>query len=237
MRVAALYDVHGNLPALEAVLTEVEREGIDEIVCGGDVVWGPFPSECLALLRSAGATFLAGNCEREVLAGESEKGRWCRDRLDEETRAFIASWPLTLSRDVEGLGRVLFCHATPRSDLEIVTTLTPDEEVAESLSGVDADLVVCGHTHVQYDRRVPDAPRLVNVGSVGLAYEGLPTACWGVLAGEVQLRREPLDPEVVLAALHETGFPDVHEVFDEAIRGQHTADEVTAFFESQRRGA
>jgi predicted phosphodiesterase len=234
VRVAALYDVHGNLPALEAVLADVEAKGADAIVCGGDVVWGPMPSECLALLRSVGAEFVAGNCERTVLAGESERDRWCRDRLDGEERDVVARWPLTLVHRVDGLGRVLFCHATPRRDDEILTRLSPDDAVSAALAGTEAEVVVCGHTHVQFDRRPPPAPRLVNAGSVGLPYEGEPTARWALLGPDVTLLGTAYDFEAALEEFHRVGFPSVGDVYDDALRGNLSADEATAHFESLR---
>jgi predicted phosphodiesterase len=237
MPIAALYDVHGNLPALQAVLADVEREQVETIVCGGDLVWGPLPAECLALLREAGAVFIAGNCERTVLAGESERDRWCRDRLGDEELAFVSAWPLTLARHVPGVGRVLFCHATPRSDEEIVTKRTPDDVVAAVLAGTDAELTVSGHTHVQFDRRAPGAPRLVNAGSVGLAYEGESTARWALLGPDVTLRQTAFDTEAALEALHRTGFPQVGDLFDDALRGNVSPEEATSHFETMRGGA
>ena len=98
MKVAALYDIHGNLPALEAVLAEIELEGgVDQIIGGGDVVWGPQPSECLALLLEVGAAFVSGNCERDVLSPDSDVDRWCHERLGEHERDTIAAWPLVVS--------------------------------------------------------------------------------------------------------------------------------------------
>src|SRR4029453_14434072 len=125
MRVAALYDVHGNLPALEAVLRDVERVRVDAIVCGGGVVWGPFQSECIELLREAGALFLAGNCERDVLHGDSERDIWCRAQLGDDGQGEMGGWPTTIELDAGALGRVLFCHATPLSDEALVTRITP----------------------------------------------------------------------------------------------------------------
>ncbi len=237
MRVAALYDIHGNLPALDAVLEEVATQDVDAIVVGGDVLWGPFQSECVTALRAVGSRFLAGNCEREVLAAVGESSRWCREQLTPDEVAFVSAWPATLELDVDGLGRVLFCHATPRSDDEILTRMTPDGEVALALLGVDADVVVCGHTHVQLDRRVPSAPRLVNAGSVGLPYQGETGAFWVLLDADVELRRTPYDVESAIAALSETGFRSARDVFGESLRGTISAESATAHFESKRRAS
>jgi predicted phosphodiesterase len=237
MRVAGLYDVHGNLPALEAVLAEVENEKVDAVVVGGDVLWGPFQSECLSALRAVAAQFVAGNCEREVLAAADDSSLWCREQLTSAETAAVASWPATVELDVDGLGRVLFCHATPRSDNEILTGLTPDDEVAAALAGVAADVVVCGHTHVQQDREVAGAPRLVNAGSVGLPYQGEPGAFWAILGPDVELRRTDYDVESAYSMLASSGFPSAAEIFDDSLRGAATGESATAFFESKRRGS
>ena len=234
MRVAALYDIHGNLPALEAVLTELAQNPPDTIVVGGDVLWGPYQAECVELLRAAGARFLAGNCERAVLQEDSDADRWCRGQLDAAFLADVTTWPLTIELEVAGLGRVLFCHATPRSDDEIITRLTPDAEVGEALAGTEADLVVCGHTHVQVDRAVPGAPQLVNAGSVGMPCEGQPGAFWALLDNEVELRRTPYEVEPALARLREPGFPSVEDVFFEQVRGEVTAPSASEYFEGLR---
>ena len=234
MTVAALYDIHGNLPALEAVLAELALDPPDAIVVGGDVLWGPYQAECVALLRGVGARFLAGNCEREVLHGASEADLWCRAQLDADLAADVATWPLTIELDVSGLGRVLFCHATPRSDEEIITRLTPDDAVAAAFASTRADVVVCGHTHVQVDRVVTDELRLVNAGSVGMPCEGQPGAFWALLDGGIELRRTEYAIEPALARLLEPGFPSVEDVFFEQVRGQVTAESASEYFESLR---
>ena len=188
MRVAALYDVHGNLPALEAVLGEADA---DVIVVGGDTVAGPWPAETLERLRSidGDVRFIRGNADREIYDDEPGSAppeilEYVRERLSPEQIDFLRSLPLTVS-----LGRVLFCHATPRNDEEIFTKISPEERWREALAGVDADVVVCGHTHVQFDRRIGDI-RLVNAGSVGMPYEREPGAYWALLEGtDVELRR------------------------------------------------
>ena len=139
MRVAALYDVHGCRAALEAVLAEVERENVDAIVFGGDLFLGPQPAETAGLVRSVDATFVRGNCDREP-------DDWTLSKLDDETVAWSQGWPLTV--ELEG---VLYCHATPRSDMRpILTKVSPAERFEEALEGVEARLVVAGHTHMQF---------------------------------------------------------------------------------------
>ncbi len=233
MRVAALYDVHGNLPALEAVLGELERVDHDLVVVGGDVVAGPWPSEVLQRLRALGdrARFIRGNADREVVhpSPPREGGPppgvmdYTRDALSEEQLAFLDALPERESLDLDGLGRVLFCHATPRSDEEIVTAITPDERLRRVLEGVEEDVVVCGHTHVQFDRTI-DRIRLVNAGSVGMPYEREPGAYWALLGADVELRRTEYDVEAAAEAIRASGWPEEWPVA--------TPEDATEFFES-----
>ena len=217
MRVAALYDIHGNLPALEAVLAEVDA---DVVVVGGDFVAGPWPAETLARLRSlpGDVRFIRGNADREVYEegqglAPPEVMDFVRARLSPEDVDFLRSLPLT-----ETIGRTLFCHATPRNDEEIFTRDSPEERWREALAGVDADIVVCGHTHVQFDRRIGDV-RLVNAGSVGMPYETEPGAYWALVGDDVELRHTAYGPADIGAA----GWPEEWPAA--------TADEATAFFE------
>jgi putative phosphoesterase len=199
LRVAALFDVHGNLPALEAALAEAEPAA-DVIVFGGDLVWGPWPAECLRLAESLGerAVFIRGNCERLVLEGASPAHAWARDRLSADESARIETWPAMEALDVDGLGRTLFCHATPRSDEEILTPESRPEAWAEALAGIEHELVVCGHTHLQFDCRLGGV-RVVNPGSVG-APTIRPVAWWAVLGPTVSLRTTAYDTEATIAA-------------------------------------
>jgi putative phosphoesterase len=212
VRVAALYDVHGNLPALTAVLAEVDGLGVDAIVVGGDVASGPMPLETLDELRDRGARFVRGNADRVLDLRGANDGetwvrarRWVADRLGEERLAFLAALPLDLTLEL-GLGRVRFCHGAPGSDELGITRVTPDERLRGLLAGVDADVVVCGHTHVQFDRAV-DGIRVVNAGSVGAPYEAEPGAYWALLGADVELRRTAYDFEAATAAIAATGHP------------------------------
>jgi predicted phosphodiesterase len=197
-RVAALYDIHGNLPALEAVLADVPADA--QIVVGGDIASGLFPAQTLDRLRGLGGRvrWLRGNADRELTPGEEGSAPddvldWVRAQLDREQIAFLHGLPTSVTLDVNGLGRVLFVHATPRNDVDIFTERTPEENVAPCFSGVDADLVVCGHTHVQFDREIAGL-RIVNAGSVGMAYEDAPGAYWLLLGHGVEFRRTEFEP-------------------------------------------
>jgi putative phosphoesterase len=175
--VAALYDIHGNLAALDAVLAEVPDDAT--IVLGGDVAAGPFPAETLERLRGLGdrALWVRGNADRELTPGEvglAPPGSLdeIRAALSDEQIAFLHDLPETAR-----IGNTLYCHASPRNDLDIFTEQTPEERIAFLFTGVDADVVVCGHTHMQFDRRIA-GKRVVNAGSVGRPYENEPGAYW-----------------------------------------------------------
>jgi putative phosphoesterase len=195
VRVAALYDVHGNLPALEAALAEVEREGVKHVVCGGDLLGMDEDAACLERLRAFGdVTFVRGNADRASSGFDD----------------VVAGWPLTAELDVEGLGRVVFCHATPASDEELVTRITPEAELPRIYA---APVTVVGHTHVQYDRSV-GGTRVVNAGSVGMPYEHRPGAYWALLGPDVELRRTDYEG----APQPENG-PDEASAYFERLRG------------------
>jgi putative phosphoesterase len=243
MRVAALYDIHGNLPALEAVLSEVEALDVDRLVVGGDFIWGPFPSETIALLRDLGdrALVIAGNSDREVVDRLDETDelpphlvapvRWTAERLESDELAFVAALPKTLELDVEGVGRTIFCHATPRSDEELITMATPADAVARVLEGVEQDAVVCGHTHMQYDRTI-NGIRVVNPGSVGMPYERAPGAYWALIGPDVALQRTAYDVAAAAEAIRATGFP--YERLAETLTSPPPQQDQIAQFEAAR---
>jgi putative phosphoesterase len=234
MRVAAISDIHGNLPALEAVLADIESEGIKRIVVAGDTVSGPWPAEVYDVLEEVGATHVRGNADRLALAGgEGDIGDWSAERMGAR-RAAVAEWPLTAELVVEGLGNVLVCHSTPTSDELIYTRVTPDEEVAELFAEVDADVVVCGHTHVQFERTLPTGLRIVNPGSVGMPYEGRRGAFWAVLGPDVELRSTSYDVEAAIAAMLERGAPNVKEQLVKYLLDPPDPTDVTGYFESLR---
>jgi predicted phosphodiesterase len=222
VRIAALYDVQGNLPALQAVLEDVERESVDAIVFGGDIAAGPFPTETLALVRSLDAHFLRGNADRRFT--ETPESAWVWEQLSAEEAAWLEGLP----EHVE-LGGALFCHATPRSDEEIVTPATTDSRLGEILSGVEQELVVAGHTHMQLDRRVA-GKRFVNAGSVGMPYEDEPGAYWAVIGDQVELRRTDYDREAAAAAIRTSAWPMAEEFATENVLAVPSREEATAVF-------
>jgi putative phosphoesterase len=219
MRVAALYDIHGNLPALEAVVNDVHRSGADAIVIGGDVVPGPLPRETMAYLRALDLPlrFVRGNGDREVLARMRgiDTGTvppafrdvidWVADELGTNDERDFASWPPAVRLAIDGIGEVLFCHATPRNDTDIFTRDTPAERLAPIFADTSASLVVCGHTHMQFDRKIGQM-RVVNAGSVGMPF-GPPGAYWLLLGPGVALRHTPYDVDAAASRIAASRYP------------------------------
>ncbi|MGH2807718.1 MAG: metallophosphoesterase family protein [Actinomycetota bacterium] len=240
-RVAALYDLHGNLPALDAVLAEISRLDIDLIVVGGDVAWGPLPRATIDRLRTLEtATFIRGNTDREVFARADENdglasevadiNLWCADELGDERLTWMTTFRERAIVNMEGLGPTLFCHGSPRSDEEMLTVATPAERMSESLLDVQQATVVCGHTHMQFDIE-HNGHRVVNAGSVGLPYEKEPGAYWALLGPNVELRRTTYDIDAALRSMADSGCPHVDLVFLEAIRQSPPQQDVIEHFE------
>jgi predicted phosphodiesterase len=242
MRIAALYDIHGNLPALEAVLAAVRRAGADRIVVGGDVLPGPMPRETLACLLelSIPVEFLRGNGETALLAQMAgrdlgklpeqarEALQWVAEQLQPAHERLIARWAPTLRIAIPGPGDVLFCHATPRSDTEIFTRLTPEQRLRPIFQGLGVPLVVCGHTHMQFDRAV-GATRVVNAGSVGMPF-GAPGACWLLLGPDVELRHTPYDLPAAAARIRSTSYPQAQEFAQHSVLQPPTEAEMLAHY-------
>ena len=153
-------------------------------------------------------------------------------RLRPAHRQLLAAFELSVELPVDGLGDVLFCHASPRSDEELITSLTSDELLSQALAGTAARVVVAGHTHVQLDRRV-DEQRFVNAGSVGMPYEAQPGAYWALLGPDVELRRTAYDLEAAAARMRATGVREVEEFVAENVLTVPTAEEAIEVFERQ----
>jgi predicted phosphodiesterase len=231
-------------------LAEIDDVGVDLIVVGGDVASGPMPVKVIEQLEDLGerARFLHGNADRELvrafdeqrkLADVSEsadpwlrRGAWTAERISRQHREFLASPPEHVVLDIDGLGETLFCHGSPRSDEEIITPGTSDERLAEILSGVRQRVIVCGHTHMQFDR-AHDGTRVINAGSVGMPYEGCPGAYWALLGPDVELRRTEYDFATAAEDVRRSGYPEAEQHVLDLFTEQPGRDEVTAFFEQQ----
>jgi predicted phosphodiesterase len=218
-------------------------------VVGGDVLPGPMPRETIECLRHVEipVAFIRGNGDREVLARIRgietgavpepfrESMRWNAAQLRAEDESLLESWPATLRLQIDGLGEVLFCHATPRNDTELFTRLTTDDRLAPALAGVDAAVVVCGHTHMQFDR-VVGSVRLVNAGSVGMPFAPPAAAHWLLLGPGVQLRHTSYDLMKAAARLRETAFPQVEELAVRyVLRPPSEADSLAMYAPSELR--
>lgn len=223
MRVAAIYDIHGNLPALEAVIQDIRQAEVDQVVVGGDVLPGPMPRETLACLLDLDITvqFIQGNGEAAVLeqmAGRDPAAvpeqyrpiiRWTARQLHPEHQQLLGSWAGTLLLEIRGLGEVLFCHATPRSDTEVFTRLTAEEHLLPIFAGLNVPVVVCGHTHMQFDRMI-GRTRVVNAGSVGMPF-GKPGADWLLLGPDIQFRHSSYDLAKAADRIRETDYPQAED--------------------------
>jgi putative phosphoesterase len=221
MKVAALYDVHAMPWALEAVLAEVDAEKPDTIVFGGDYLYGPYPRDTVATIRTLDAVVLRGNCED--LAEE-----WESAQLKPDALAWLRSLPLAATVD-----DVVYCHATPESNLPITTAITPADAVL-AMFGDTRGTVVIGHTHHQFDRSI-DGLRVVNAGSVGMAYEGEVAAFWTLVdGGEPMFRRTPFDVERAIAETRASEWPHAQEFVAENLVVAVDRDEAIEQLESRR---
>lgn len=246
-RVAALYDVHGNLPALEAALADADAVQADLIVFGGDLALGPMPCEVLDHIIGLGdrARSLRGNCDRLMVdacegrlpvslpAAIREPISWAAGQLQPRHREFLSALPETLTLDIDALGAVLFCHATPRSDDEIFTARTPDARLRSIFAGVTQPVVVCGHTHMRFDRQI-DGVRVVNAGSVGMPF-GEPGAHWLLAGPTIEPRRSEYDLERAVERIARTGYPDAVRFAERHVLHPPTEQEMLTAFESSAR--
>jgi putative phosphoesterase len=246
-RVAAIYDIHGNLPALEAVLSEIDAEGVDRIVVGGDVVPGPMAMETLARLHAleVPVSYIQGNGEVAVL--EDVAGTFSgtlpaharasihatAQALSADAAAVLAGWPMTVTLTVDGIGSVLFCHGTPRHCNEIFTIATPEAALLPLFDSLDVALVVCGHTHMPFDRLV-GRTRVINAGSVGMPF-GAPGADWLVLGPDVDLRHTDYDLAEAAVRIRRSGFVGADGFVRQILQPAPAAQMVETFTRAQLR--
>ncbi len=229
MRLGLIADIHGNLPALDAVIEELRDEGLDETLCLGDVAVGPQPAESLERLQELGCPVVMGNWDSYFVSGFPEQqsdfsrklvemGEWWAGQLSPAHREYIQSFEESLERPLDDGKRLLAFHGSPRSFDDFIYATTPDEELEQMLDGEHAPLMAGGHTHFAMIRRHQGA-LLVNPGSVGLPFAGPapvmrinPWAEYGILEVEngrlsVELRRTGFDVDALLELIRKSGMP------------------------------
>jgi predicted phosphodiesterase len=234
MRVAVLSDIHGHLPALDAVLSDPAAAGVDRFVVTGDIAAGPAPVQVLQRLLGLGerVVWVRGNGDRELVEPTPDPPDpvvpWAAAQLTDALRAHLAGLPLTVTLDLDGLGPTLFCHATPRDDTEVALVDSALERWAEVLAGRPEDTVVLGHTHMPF-ARLANGKLVVNPGSVGMPY-GRSGAHWAILGPGVELRRSTYDVDAACAVLRSSGYPGIEDWLDAYVRQTFGDDEALAVF-------
>jgi len=234
MKIALLGDVHANLPALEAVLDHAKRQGIGAIWNIGDFVgYGAFPDEVIKRLRHEGAMSIIGNYDLKVLRFPKKKEKWknskhphkffafqwAYENLSEESRRYLTALPKQIRLDGIGDMSILITHGSPISNEESLTPETPEERLRELAQIAQADMVIFGHSHRHFTRRV-DGVWFINTGTVGRPDEGDPRACYAILdvhKNEFQVEHYFIEYDIqrAVAAIREKGLP---EVFTEMIQ-------------------
>jgi putative phosphoesterase len=235
-KIAILADIHGNLPALEAVLAKIDAEGIERIVCLGDVATlGPQPREVIARVRALGCPVVMGNTDAILLALQRDGStmgndwsneafdQWCANQLTDDDLAYLRAFQPTISLTLDGDVTLLCYHGSPRSYDDRITAETPDAALHEMLGAIPAHIYIGGHTHQQMLRRHRDA-LVLNPGTVGFVKDAIMPATpirnpswaeYAVIACDdgqlnVSLRRVPFDLDALFAAFDASGIPRAH---------------------------
>ncbi len=232
--VAVLSDIHGVMPALDAVLAEPDLKRADRIVLTGDIAAGPQPTQVLDRLLGLGdkVVWVRGNADRELVElarGEAADvgdaiAPWAAKQLSPDHVDWLAGLPYPVTLTVDGFGEVVFCHATPRDDQEVVVVDSRLERWAEVLGDLPPEVmtVVCGHTHMPFTR-LANTRQIINPGSVGMPY-GRQGAHWAILSGgAIEMRRTAYDSVAACAQVTESSsYPDVAEWTDYFLHARAT---------------
>ena len=220
-RLAVLADIHGNLPALEAVLDDIEQQHVDHIVVAGDSIsWGPFSVEVLEHIKTGGWATLRGNNEYYLLDYGTERAPaqwqnyriipWMQRQLDGYWRNVIAAWPDMLSLRYPDAPLLCVCHGSPRDPWESIYPDITAHEIEEMLDGVNETTLIAAHTHLSMDRQIAGR-HILNPGSVGFPADGNIAASYMILNGtpegwQAELRRIPYDMTPLWAEYERKNF-------------------------------
>ena len=221
---AILSDIHGNLPALEAVLADLANFDVDHVIVPGDVIsFGPFSRQTAALVIEKGWSVIRGNNEFFLVDYKTPRAprewndpvqfaptAWLDRQFDHKLKTIIGSWPDTLSLRFRDAPPILVCHGTPESAWDSIHWTLTDEEIANLLRMVEADYVICGHTHLPMNR-LSGKWRIFNPGSVGVPLDGIFSASYMILEGNEggwtpTFRRVPFDYEAVFEEFERSGY-------------------------------
>jgi predicted phosphodiesterase len=223
-KLAILSDIHGNLPAYEAVMADLKNFDVDQVVVAGDVInFGPFSRQIAKIVVEKNWSVIRGNNEYFLLDYKTPRApadwddpvqfapiTWLNRQFDSELKTQIAIWPDTLYLNFSDAPSIQVFHGTPQSPWEPTYWTFSDEEVETILSVIESNFVICGHTHLPMDRQV-GRWRIFNPGSVGVPLDGIFTASYMILNGNKQgwtptFRRIPFDYEATFAEFEKSGF-------------------------------
>ena len=241
MIIAALYDIHGNLSALQAVLHELVQIKPDLVVIGGDVLPGPFPRACLDAIKKFPypTKYIKGNGEDGVIDANENKIdpglpesvqhslNWNAQKMENEQIQEISSWPKTFSLSHPILGQILFCHATPENNTEIFTKKTSADLLPNSLYSFKDTIIICGHTHMQFDI-IRKGVRIINAGSIGMPF-GKSGAFWLLIKENITVMDTPYDLEDASQKVITSGYPEAHQFSEMIIRPPSESDMLERF--------
>lgn len=247
MKIAALYDIHGNFPAMKAVLAELEAIEPDLIIIGGDIVSGLMPSEtldCLLDLRKKTAVkFIRGNGDREVVEASqglelptlSEQGKqtqkWTAEQLTDKHLVFLANLDKTITVQTDSIGDLLFCHAAPNSDSDLFTCRSDEQRLQKLFGKVKQHIVVCGHTHMQFMLTFEDKS-IYNAGSVGMPFAEQPGAYWLLVDGDnVEFKRTDYDLNAAARLMRHSGDPFAETFINDNLLQVPTEEEALKMLE------
>jgi len=226
-RLAILSDLHGNLPALEAVMADMENSEVDGVIVPGDVInFGPFSRQVAELVIAKGWPVIRGNNEYFLVDYQTPRApaewsdpiqfaptAWLDEQFDQKLKISIACWPDTLNLHFRDAPPLQVFHGTPESPWEPIYWTMSDAEIEKLLQGVEADYVICGHTHIPMDRQI-GRWRVFNPGSVGVPLDGIFSASYMILDGNGQgwtptFRRIPFDYETIFAEFERLKYQQV----------------------------